>query len=181
MPIYEYFCPDNNRIYSFYARTLEQGKTVPACPDNPDFRMVKLMSTFAISGAERKSATSGGKSPGGEGEDGGEGPDGDDPRMMAAMAEMEKEMAALDTDNPDPRLMGKMMRKMADLTGEKMDEGTEEMVRKLEEGADPDQLEEEFGDLLGEDGGDAPGGFGGGFGGGYGGGPPTRDPHLYDY
>lgn len=173
MPIYEYYCPDNNRIYSFYARTMAQGQTIPVCPDNPDFRMVRMISAFSIAGARRKSAfgTPGATDSGDVEGEGGVGEE--DPRMMAAMAEMEREMAALDSDNPDPRLMGRMMRKMADLTGEKMDEGTEEMIRKLEEGADPDALEEEFGDLAAEDGG-LPGGFGGP-------GVPSRDPNLYDY
>ena len=29
MPIYEYYCPDNHKIYQFYAKTLAQGRTVP--------------------------------------------------------------------------------------------------------------------------------------------------------
>ena len=44
-----------------------------------------------------------------------------------------------------------MMRKMADITGEKMDEGMNEMIAKLEEGQDPEALEAEMGDLLGDD------------------------------
>ena len=55
MPIYEYFCPDNNRIYQFFAKTLAQGQTTPKCPDNPVFRMERMMSAFAITGkAEAK-------------------------------------------------------------------------------------------------------------------------------
>ena len=38
------------------------------------------------------------------------------------------------------------------MTGEKLDEGMEEVVRKLEEGADPDELEERMGDFFGEEG-----------------------------
>ena len=40
MPLYEYYCPDNNKIYQFYAKTIAQGATIPKCPDNPKFRMV---------------------------------------------------------------------------------------------------------------------------------------------
>ena len=43
--------------------------------------------------------------------------------------------------------MGSLMRKMSELTGESMDEPMEEVVRKLEEGMNPDELEERMGDL----------------------------------
>ena len=54
MPIYEYYCQDNHTIYQFYAKTLAQGKGVPKCPDNPKFKLRKLVSAFAV--------TTGGKS-----------------------------------------------------------------------------------------------------------------------
>ena len=44
MPIYEFYCPENHRIYQFYARTLAQGRSVPKCPDNPGFTMRKMLS-----------------------------------------------------------------------------------------------------------------------------------------
>ena len=181
MPIYEYYCPDNNRIYQFFAKTLAQGQATPKCPDNPAFRMERMMSTFAISGkaAEPKETPPAG-APGGE--DGGNGEEGgaaDDPRLEAAFSEMEREMDGVDEN--DPRAMGRMMRKMSELTGEKLDEQMEEVVRKLEEGSDPDKLEEQLGDAFPE-GAEGEAGEGGGFG-GRGGfrGAPTRDPQLYDY
>ena len=54
MPIYEYYCPDNHTIYQFYAKTLAQGGTVPRCPDNPKYRMKKLVSAFAITSGGAK-------------------------------------------------------------------------------------------------------------------------------
>jgi hypothetical protein len=69
-----------------------------------------------------------------------------------------------------------MMRRMSDLTGEKLDGEMEEMVRKLEEGQDPEKIEEEMGEILGDE-----GEGGGGYGGGGFGGAPTRDPGLYDF
>ncbi|MBE2214062.1 MAG: FmdB family transcriptional regulator [Opitutaceae bacterium] len=186
MPIYEYYCPDNNRIYQFFAKTLAQGETIPKCPDNPAFKMVKLVSGFAIGGATKKS---GGDAPtAGPGDDAGGGPAGpgapggdagapDDPRMEAAFSQLEREMESIDEN--DPRAMGRMMRRMSELTGEKLDGEMEEMVRKLEEGEDPEKLEEQFGDMMGEGGPDDEMGGMGGFGGGRS--APTRDPHLYDY
>jgi hypothetical protein len=173
MPIFEFYCPDNHRIYQFYARTLAQGKVVPKCPDNPGYRMRKMLSSFAVTGSHR---------PG----EGGPGPAGaaeprDDPRMEAAMGQMEREFSSVDEN--DPRAMGRMMRRMADLTGEPIGGEMEEVVRKLEEGADPDSLEDQLGgaDPAGDPGG-APEG------------PrpaarrarvrraaPDRDPRLHEY
>ncbi len=187
MPIYEYYCPENNTVYQFYAKSLAQGQTIPKCPDNPRFRLRKMVSGFAITKAGKTDEPpSGAAAPGGD--------DADDPRMEAAMAAMESEFANVDEN--DPKAMGRMMRRMAELTGEKLDGEMEEVVRKLEEGADPDSLEEAMGgDMEGEGMdpyGDAMGGMGGP------GGeapdpkeprhrfrsrlrPPRRDPKLYDY
>lgn len=145
MPIYEFYSPDNHKIYSFFARSLSDRDVVPRCPDNPAYRMERVMSSFAVTGRAEEEAEGGG------GEE-------DDPRMEAAMAEMEREMAGMDEENPDPRRMGHLMRRMSELTGEKLPEPMEEMVRRLEAGEDPDKLEEEFGDMedledFGEDGG----------------------------
>jgi len=88
------------------------------------------------------------------------------------MAQMEREMESIDEN--DPRAMGRMMRRMSELTGEPIGGEMEEMVRKLEEGQDPETIEEEMGDLLGDE------AEGGGMGGGFPG-APSRDPNLYDY
>jgi hypothetical protein len=135
MPIYEFYCPDNHRIYQFYARTLAQGSTVPKCPDNPKYRMQKMLSAFAVTGSGRPEE--GAADPAGAGEP------GDDARMEAAMGQMEREFSSVDEN--DPRAMGRMMRRMADLTGEPIKGEMEEVVRKLEEGADPDSLEDQLG------------------------------------
>jgi len=148
MPIYEYYCPDNHTIYQFYAKTLAQGQRIPRCPTNPSYKMVKVVSRFAVQSGGKKSETE--PAPG---DAGGPGCDsGDDARMEAAMGAMEKEFANVDEN--DPRAMGRMMRRMAELTGEKIDGEMEEVVRKLEEGADPDALEEQLGGAFPDEGGD---------------------------
>ena len=97
--------------------------------------MHKILSPFAVTGsgrqAQAESAPAAGDSP------------KDDARMQAAMGQMEREFSSVDEN--DPRAMGRMMRRMADLTGERMDGEMEEVVRKLEEGADPDSLEGQMG------------------------------------
>ena len=138
MPIYEYYCPDNNRIYSFYAKTLAQGRTIPKCPDNGAFQMKKIVSAFAVTGRTRKTENDGKSA---DGPAAGADP-AEDARMEAAMSAMEGEFANIDEN--DPRAMGRMMRRMSEVTGEKLDGEMEEVVRKLEEGADPDQLESEM-------------------------------------
>ncbi|MBK8475102.1 MAG: FmdB family transcriptional regulator [Opitutaceae bacterium] len=179
MPIYEYYCPENHKIYQFFAKTLAQGQTLPQCPDNPAYRMERMMSAFAITGrnaepAAAPSAATGMESEG-RSDTGDVGGEPEDARMESAFSEMEREMDGVDEN--DPRAMGRMMRRMSELTGEKLDEQMEEVVRKLEEGTDPDLLEEQMGGAFpeGEDG-DASGGMGGGRRG-----APMRDPQLYDY
>ena len=186
MPIYEYYCPNNHTIYQFYAKTLAQGKRVPKCPDNPSYEMRKLLSAFAVTRAGKMSdAPPVTNAPAGA-------ENAEDARMEAAMSAMESEFSNVDEN--DPRAMGRMMRRMSEITGEKIDGEMEEVVRKLEEGADPDMLDEQLGgeapcsmpdpdDPYGVPGGEAPN-------------PdpkepkhrfkarraaPARDPKLYDY
>jgi len=177
MPIYEFYCPDNHRIYQFYAKTLAQGRAVPRCPDNRGFRMRKLLSAFAVVGSGQKKGMGTAEGPGRDGP-AGPAPDG---RMEAAMGEMEREFSGVDEN--DPRAMGRMMRRMADLTGEKIGGEMEEVVRKLEEGADPDSLEDQLGADPGDGGEDGPPAAAAGARHRFRArrGAPVRDPRLYDY
>ena len=134
MPIYEYYSPDTNKIYAFFARGHVEPDQVPRCPDGNQHSMRKIMSGFAVIGRAKEPGSDDSK-------------DLDDPRMEAAMAELEREMSGMDEENPDPRQMGRLMRRMADITGEKMPAAMEEMVGRLEAGEDPEKLEEEFGDM----------------------------------
>ena len=151
MPIYEFYSPDTHKIYTFFARSSAYADRTPRCPDGKDHAMRKLISGFSVTGAGSKDEEQRLDAPV-EG--------GDDPfagmnesQMNAAMHELEKTVGSMDEENPDPRQMGQLMRKMAEMTGDKLDEGMEEVVRKLEEGADPDELEDRLGDIM-EDGGD---------------------------
>jgi len=134
MPIYEFYSPDTNKIYSFFARTLAQGTRTPRCPDKPGARMERAISRFAVTGRAREKSDSA--------------PESADPRMERVMAEMEREMSGMDESNPDPKAIGRLMRKMTEATGQSMPSEMEQMVRRLEAGDDPEKLEEEFGDSL---------------------------------
>lgn len=134
MPIYEFYSPQSHKIYAFYARSIIDASVLPKCPDDPSYPMQRLVSGFAVVGRAKEPDAGGGEA-------------FDDPRMEAAMAEMEREFASMDEENPDPRKMGQLMRRLSELTGEKLPESMEEMVARLEAGEDPDKLEEEFGDM----------------------------------
>ncbi len=174
MPIYEFYCPSNNRIYSFYARTMALAGKVPRCPDNARYRMERLVSGFSVTGrATERAAGGGGES------------DVNDGQMEAALAGMEREMGGMDLDNPDPRALAKMMRKMSSLTGERLPGQMDEMIRRMEAGEDPEKLEAEYGDAM-EDLESAAGveedtpGKGAKPGGRAGRRKPTRDPVMYE-
>jgi len=173
MPIYEFYCPANHRIYSFLARSTADAGRVPRCPDNPRWKLERLISPVAVL---RRAKQPEPPAEAGAGED--------DPRVERALAEMEREFAAVDSDNPDPRMLGRMMRRMAELTGQRMPGAFEEMTRRLEAGEDPDRLEAEFGDAL--EGIDEAAGADGDLPGERGGSklrrflPARRDPTLYE-
>ncbi len=135
MPIYEFFSPDTNRIYSFYARSLSQGERTPRCPDNPKARMERMLSRFAVTSSSRDKSSD---AP----------PDGMDPRMEGVMAEMEREMSSMSEDNPDPRQLARMMRKMTEATGQKVPDVMQQMIERLDRGEDPAKLEAEYGSTL---------------------------------
>ncbi len=173
MPIYEYYSADTHKIYSFYARRLVGPDVVPRCPDGEGKRMERLLSPFAITGRAKEKKES--DAPG----------DDLDPRVEAEMMKLAGEMSGMDEENPDPRQLGRMMRRMMEITGEKMPEPMLEMLARMEKGEDPEKLEEEYGDVLDDD---SMGDFGAGKGESERGGvgalrrrlPPRRDPMLYE-
>lgn len=138
MPIYEFYCPDNHRLYQFLARSPAQRERVPLCPDNPAFRMEKQVSRFAVLGRAKA-------------EEGDPFAGLDETGMEAVMEDLAEEMDGLDEDNPDPRRLGHCLRRLTEVMGDKAPPLLREAVRRLEAGEDPEKLEAELG---GEAGGD---------------------------
>ena len=167
MPIYEYACPKCRRIFNFLSKRLDPGRS-PTCPKCGNKKMAKQMSRFAM--------TKGLKEPAAKGDDmGDEGPspDFDDPRIQRAMGELERDMEHLDENNP--KHMAHMMRKMKDiLPAGTVPRELDVAIKRLEAGEDPERIEQDMGDLLGDFMGGEESGMGGG--GGY-----THDSGLYDY
>jgi hypothetical protein len=137
MPIYEFYSPDSHRIYSFLAKRFLKEGEVPLCPDAPKNRMEKVVSAFAFTGKAKEVVKK-------EGESGTE----MDPRMEREMMKMADEFSKMDERNPDPRMLGKMMRRMMEASGQKLPGEMGEMLQRLEKGENPDKLEEEYGDVM---------------------------------
>ena len=166
MPIYEFACPKCRKIYSFLSKRINP-RGLPACPKCGNKKLKKEMSGFAMTRGLKEPAT-------GAAAEGNEPPlpDLDNPRMERAMLEMERDMAHLDENNP--KHMAHMMKKMKDLMPPgSMPKEIDVAIKRLEAGEDPEQIEADMGDVLGD--------FMGGPDGGAGSGSYTKDAGLYDY
>jgi putative FmdB family regulatory protein len=164
MPIFEYLCPACNRIFSFLSLSLQPARE-PVCPRCSGTGLTRVPSTFAVSRKREAPPAKSDRHPGGSGPD------------DAAMARLEHEVMQMasqldDKDAEDPRVMARMMRRLAEASGETVTPSMEEMFRRMEAGEDPEKLEEELGPLLDEEMGedDENGGVA----------APTRDEGLYD-
>ncbi len=140
MPIYEFYCEDCHRIFSFLSRVVAPD-AVPACPrcGRPGLR--RKASTFAIS-KSRKEAD------GPDAADDGL-PDFDEERLERAMASLEGELESVDEN--DPRQAARLMRRLFDATGMPVGDGMEEALRRMEGGEDPEKIDADLGDVLDED------------------------------
>jgi putative FmdB family regulatory protein len=171
MPIYEFACPKCRVIFNFLSKRVNP-EHLPTCPKCGNAQMQKQMSRFAAPKGLSEAA------PAPEAGEDGSMPDLDDPRVMRAMGELERDMEHMDENNP--RHMAHMMRKMKDI----MPPGTmpkemEIAIKRLEAGEDPEKIEADMGDVLGDfmGGGEDEGGMGAAGGGG----SYSRDGGLYDY
>ncbi|MCL4787244.1 MAG: zinc ribbon domain-containing protein [Verrucomicrobia bacterium] len=166
MPIYEFACPKCRRIFSFLSKRVNPDR-LPVCPKCGNKKLSKQVSRFAMTrGLTEPAAKS-------EAEDNEPPmPDFEDPRVERAMMELERDMEHLDENNP--RHMAHMMKKMKDLMPPgSVPKELDTAIKRLEAGEDPEKIEEDMGDLLGD--------FMGGPEGGGGEGGYSRDSGLYDY
>jgi len=166
MPIYEFACPKCRKIFNFLSKKPRQDRA-PVCPKCGNRKMTKQISPFAMPrGVKEPSAAANAPGPGAM-------PDMDDPRLMRAMSEMERDMEHLDENNP--KHMAHMMKKMKDLMpADSVPKELDTAIKRLEAGEDPEKIEADMGDVLGDFMGGEEGGPGGS--GGY-----THDSGLYDY
>lgn len=167
MPIYEYACPKCRKIFNFLSKRIKPDR-LPVCPKCGNKKMVKELSRFAmIKGAAEPAA--GGMAEGG---DDMAMPNFDDPRVQKVMNEMERDMGTMDENNP--KHIAHMMKKMKDIMpAGSVPKELDIAIKRLEQGEDPEKIEADMGDVLGD--------WMGGPGGGKGGGGYTQDSGLYDY
>ncbi len=166
MPIYEFACPKCRVIFNFLSKRSDPGH-LPTCPKCGNKHMVKQVSNFATPrrSPEPSAAAEGGAE--GEGM-----PTLDDPRVARAMSELERDMDHMDENNP--RHMAHLMRKMKNLLpAGAMPKEMDIAIKRLEAGEDPEKIEADMGDVLGD--------FMGGEEGGGGAGGYAHDSGLYDY
>jgi len=167
MPIYEFACSKCRRIYSFLSKRINPDRT-PACPKCGNKKLQKEVSRFAMTRGLKESPAAGGDGDGGEPPM----PDMDDPRVERAMMEMERDMEHMDENNP--KHMAHMMRKMKDLMPPgSMPKELDTAIKRLEAGEDPEKIEADMGDVLGD--------LMGGPNDGTDGGAYSKDSGLYDY
>ena len=132
MPVYEFYCAECHTIFNFLSRQVNTDKS-PACPKcrRPDLE--RQVSRFAISKNRPEEAADGM-------------PDIDEAKLEKVMMGLAGEMEGMDEN--DPRQMARFMRKLSEATGMNLGDGIEEAMRRLEAGDDPEQIEEEMGDLF---------------------------------
>ncbi len=143
MPIYEFACPKCRVIFNFLSRRIKPDRD-PVCPKCGCKKMSKELSRFAFIKGGNDDGT---------GDD--DLPDLDDPRVMQAMGEIERDLGSLDENNP--RHVAQMMKRMREV----MPDGSfpselDTAIKRMENGESPEQIEADMGDVLenmmGEDG-----------------------------
>ncbi|MGQ9496013.1 MAG: FmdB family zinc ribbon protein [Thermoanaerobaculaceae bacterium] len=141
MPIFEYLCTACNRIYSFLSFSTSP-KREPTCPRCGNASLKRVPSAFSV--ASKRTSGSSAKA------------EKDQERIPQTLeSEVEKLLANVDEkDMEDPRTMARVMRRLAEASGEPVPDTLQEMMQRLEAGEDPEKLEEELGDQLEEELGD---------------------------
>ena len=132
MPIYEFYCPGCHTIYNFFSGTINTTKQ-PSCPRCENQTLTRLVSLFAIGGRHDES------------DDGDDLPI-DEGKLASAMEALSREADGLDED--DPRQAAQLMEKLTDMTGMELGPGMSEALERIKKGDDPEQIEQELGDLL---------------------------------
>jgi putative FmdB family regulatory protein len=145
MPIYEFYCPDCNTVFSFFSSAVRTD-AAPSCPSCGRAALGRRPSRFAaLSTAKSKSS---GDDPDGDAElDGGDTLAGvDERRLEGALEALAGEMDSLSDDaEDDPRQMARFFRRFGELAGLEAGPKMEDMIRRLEAGEDPESFEDEFG------------------------------------
>jgi putative FmdB family regulatory protein len=131
MPIYEFYCHKCNTVYNFFARSANTDK-IPYCPRCKRIKLKRQMSVFSSPSRDREGQA--------------------DDNMPVDPSVMEKVMGTIANEadkmrEDDPRMAARLMRQLSK-AGINFGPGMEEAISRLEKGEDPEQIEQELGDLL---------------------------------
>lgn len=137
MPIYEFYCKPCHTVYKFFSRTVNTDK-IPKCPKCGYEKMERRVSLFATLNLSKNRQDS---------ED--EFPPIDESKMEKVIAGLAREADKINEE--DPRQAARLMRKLSEATGLKINPRMEEALNRLEKGEDPEKIEEEMGDLMDEE------------------------------
>ena len=136
MPIYEFYCRKCNTIYNFFSRSVNTEK-IPFCPNCKKVRLQRQMSVFSKISAKKE-------------EVGAEDLSGfDESKMEKALEMLARETGGIDEN--DPRQAAQLMRRLTDATGLALGPKMEEALQRMESGEDPEKIEAEMGDDIGDD------------------------------
>ena len=132
MPIYEFYCPDCHTIYNFFSRRINTSKKA-SCPRCGRAELARQLSLFSVS-------------KGLEDNDGDPFSDMDENKLEKIMGTMAGDIG--DSNEDGPKQMAGVMRKIYEATGLQIGASMEEAIRRMEAGDNPDQIEEELGEVL---------------------------------
>jgi putative FmdB family regulatory protein len=141
MPVYEFYCSDCHTIFNFFSRRVDT-TTRPKCPRCGRKKLDRKVSRFATLGKANPAADAGDLSG-----------DMDESKLEGFIESMARQADGIDENNP--RQMAAMMRQMHEATGMPLGDRAEEAIRRMEAGESPEKIEEEMGDIFGEEGPDA--------------------------
>jgi putative FmdB family regulatory protein len=135
MPIYEFYCKKCHMIFNFFSASVNTEKR-PLCPRCQKTKLARQISRFATVRHREEQEDTGM-------------PDMDEGKVANAMNLLSQEVEHMDEN--DPRQAANLMRKLRDMTGMNLGPGMEEALKRMEAGEDPEQIEQEMGDLLEEE------------------------------
>jgi putative FmdB family regulatory protein len=167
MPIYEFSCAHCRKIFQFRSSKVDTDR-IPPCPQCGAEDMKRHFSAFHIGSSSGEGAPEENLS--GESYGDSDQPGGlpDDPfknmtptQRAKAEGEMMKLLAKCDSlDENNPRQLGHFLEKMTEITGDIGGPEVKEFIKRLKAGEDPEKLEEQFGELMEDEGLGGPGGMG---------------------
>jgi len=135
MPIYEFYCDRCNVIFNFYSARVNTTK-IPACPRCSNQGLSKQISTFATIGKTKE-------------DEGDQFAGLDESKMEQAFNSLMREAEHLNEE--DPKQMASLMRKFTSQTGIHLGDSMEEAISRMEAGEDPELIEKEMGESLGDE------------------------------